>query len=678
LVKLSMLWSASTPVWSPLLLDSCAASSLIGRQLPTPRPPQQQQQHLVQVRLSWLRILVVLDCFVYFSPSPSPLCAADLVEQKLQLALLNVATSARLCALQKVDFSTGVLEATFDVFGAPAMLLRQMDWSVLTPLYKEGESSSAKGMRSKRKKVDLIARDKRGGFELLFVEVKPSSVGAASDLLKLQKMCKDAFDSRFTRTPNSRKSALVRSFAVYGMLVTGLDVQLFGLRRPFPGGYSFGREADFSVPLKLGGLTELQQLFRVVCTVAALVGMLEAHCVKDEVGSNDGGDGDGNGGGGGDSGNADGGGGDDSGGGSPRDGGSGPGWGGPSVPPTRPTPQKPSKKQGEGKGTARGVLSLLSDPPAWLANEQRPRHKFKRDVWALPTRRETCRIELVSLEGKPCVLKVYDLRPSWTLALANAELQVLLAARRLGLPHVVRLMDVFIDDTVGPELVFVLPRLQGVDTRFARGIIDNVEVGLRKLGVKFSQLLQGLAGLHAAGFAHGDVSPNNVMLDSDSGSLVWIDFGYSRVTSQCGPRKGCGTPGFIAPDSPTDCVTGTEPDIWALGCLLGRALADVVASLPGSSRWSAVCGVLARAGRDPDELACLPELIASAGAPGLGEKAVFAGVCLVARLTESNGARRLTAAQALDDIFFQLASQTCASEPRNVDDRAGGAVISLF
>jgi serine/threonine protein kinase len=486
----------------------------------------------------------------------------------------------------------------------------------------------------------------------------------------LQNMCKDAFDSRFTRTPNSRKSALVRSFAVYGMLVTGLDVQLFALRRPFPGGYSFGREADFSVPLKLGGLTELQQLFRVVCTVAALVGMLEAHCGKDEDGSNDGnGDGNGNrgGGGGGDSRNADDGGGDDSGGGSPRDGGNGPGWGGPSVPPTRPTPQKPSKKQSEGKGRARGVLS---DPPAWLANEQRPRHKFERDVWALPTRRETCRIELVSLEGKPCVLKVYDLRPSWTLALANAELQVLLAARRLGLPHVVRLIDVFIDDTVGPELVFVLPRLQGVDARFARGIIDNVEVGLRKLGANFSQLLRGLAGLHAAGFAHGDVSPNNVMLDSDSGSLVWIDFGYSRVTSQCGPRQGCGTPGFIAPDSPTDCVTGTEPDVWALGCLLGRALADVVASLPGSSRWSPVCGVLARAGRDPDELACLPELIASVGAPGLGEKAVVAGVCLVARLTESNVARRLTAAQALDDCFFQFASETCASSG------AGKAVVS--
>jgi hypothetical protein len=122
---------------------------------------------------------VIPDCFVYSLHPPSPLCAADLVEQKLHLALLNVATSARLCALQKVDFSTGVLEATFDVFGVPAMLLRQMDWSVLTPLYKEGESSSAKGMRSKRKKVDLIARDKRGGSELLFVEVKPSSAGTA-------------------------------------------------------------------------------------------------------------------------------------------------------------------------------------------------------------------------------------------------------------------------------------------------------------------------------------------------------------------------------------------------------------------------------------------------------------------------------------------------------------------
>jgi serine/threonine protein kinase len=590
----------------------------------------------------WSRVLVQCSCLSI--PEP-PTTTTDGLEQKLHLALLNVATSARLCSLNNVDLG-GALEATFDVFGAPGMLLRMLDWSVLVPVYKEGEASSSKGMRSRKKKVDLIARDKRGQTELLFVEVKPSVAGSQSDLLKLQKLCKDAFDSRFSRTPHHQKTALVQSFAVYGMLVVGLRVELYSLHRSFSAGYSFGLEAEFSVPLKLDSRGDLQKLFHVVCAVAALTGRLAAHCISTNSSSSPALD-TGNGGGrdDDDAHNDDDHGDDDS---SNVNGPGGGKWHGAHVPPTNPTPKKPSGKGTESKGRKRHQ----SESPPWIAAERSPRAKFKRDIVAMPTRRDTCSIELVFLENRPCVLKVYDLRSSWKLVLANAELQVLLAAQRLRLPHVVRLVEVFVDHSYGSQLVFVLPRLQRVDLRFARNT-TSVAAGLKKLQLSFTQLLRGLAGLHRAGFAHGDVAPRNIMLDADSGSLVWIDFGLSRCVPECKHRPDCGTSGFIAPDSPADCVSGTEPDIWALGCLLGRALADVVANLPvkDAPKWSTMRSVLART--DQDELPLLTSLLASVGpAETPDEKAVVSGICLVAKMTDPDVAQRITATKALEDVFF--------------------------
>ncbi|GEN78649.1 hypothetical protein [Actinotalea fermentans] len=92
-------------------------------------------------------------------------------------------------------------------------------------------------------------------------------------------------------------------------------------------------------------------------------------------------------------------------------------------------------------------------------------------------------------------------------------------------------------------------------------------------------LAQALAALHGAGLAHGDVSPGNVVLESD-GRPVLVDL-------VCGARAAeLGTPGLAAPERPR----GAEPpgDVHALGrlglALLGEhAPAGAPAGPPGSA-----------------------------------------------------------------------------------------------
>lgn len=80
---------------------------------------------------------------------------------------------------------------------------------------------------------------------------------------------------------------------------------------------------------------------------------------------------------------------------------------------------------------------------------------------------------------------------------------------------------------------------------------------------EISGLSDALAALHRAGTHHGDVSPANVVRDSD-GRVTLVDLG------QLG-RRGTGTPGFLAPEVLAG-GGGPAADRFALGCLLAYRL----------------------------------------------------------------------------------------------------------
>jgi len=111
-----------------------------------------------------------------------------------------------------------------------------------------------------------------------------------------------------------------------------------------------------------------------------------------------------------------------------------------------------------------------------------------------------------------------------------------------------------------------------------------------------------LAGLHALGVVHGDVTPANVVL-ALSGRPFLTDLGVARLAGEVpGHQSGYlwGTEGFVAPEVFEDGVLTTAADVYAVGalawwCVTGSApapgalrapLAEVAPGLP--TAWSEV------------------------------------------------------------------------------------------
>ena len=109
---------------------------------------------------------------------------------------------------------------------------------------------------------------------------------------------------------------------------------------------------------------------------------------------------------------------------------------------------------------------------------------------------------------------------------------------------------------------------------------------------------RALAGLHAAGVVHADVSPGNVLL-ARSGRPVLADLGVSRLTGEV-PGETFGTEGFTAPEVEAGGQPSPASDVYAVGalawaCVTGgppgplgarRALAELAPGLPAD--WSDV------------------------------------------------------------------------------------------
>lgn len=107
--------------------------------------------------------------------------------------------------------------------------------------------------------------------------------------------------------------------------------------------------------------------------------------------------------------------------------------------------------------------------------------------------------------------------------LSASVLRELKALRALaGHEHVVELLDVFATKS---SLVLVFEHMDGS----LEDLIADADAALSAGDVKalMAMLLAGLAGVHAAGYLHRDVKPDNLLL-SGSGLLKLADFGLAR------------------------------------------------------------------------------------------------------------------------------------------------------
>lgn len=82
-------------------------------------------------------------------------------------------------------------------------------------------------------------------------------------------------------------------------------------------------------------------------------------------------------------------------------------------------------------------------------------------------------------------------------------------------------------------------------------------------------LLDGLSVVHAAGYLHRDIKPDNIQVRADDGSLVLLDFGSARQAAAAATEEDIVvTPGYAPIEQYQDGPQGAWTDIYALGATL--------------------------------------------------------------------------------------------------------------
>jgi hypothetical protein len=199
-------------------------------------------------------------------------------------------------------------------------------------------------------------------------------------------------------------------------------------------------------------------------------------------------------------------------------------------------------------------------------------------------------------DGQPVAVKVVSVAGEEAARVLARELAVLGRVAVDGL--------VGFHEAVGlagdrPAVALVLDLLTGGSLERAVQARGHLSVG--ESVTVLAPVARALAGLHALGVVHGDVSPANVLLER-SGRPFLADLGVARRAGALSAgRSGWlwGTPGFVAPEVFDEGVPTAAADVYAVGalawwCVTGavpetgpvrRPLAEVAPGLP--SAWSA-------------------------------------------------------------------------------------------
>lgn len=133
--------------------------------------------------------------------------------------------------------------------------------------------------------------------------------------------------------------------------------------------------------------------------------------------------------------------------------------------------------------------------------------------------------------------------------------------KRLAHPHIVRIFEQF----ERPHPVLFRETLQG--TPLDHIIAIDGRLVLRDIGFMGTQLCSVIHYLHRHGFLHVDLEPANIL--STSRLVKVIDFSIARRPGR--PRKGIGTPAYMAPEQVLGEPLSEATDIWGIGAVLFHA-----------------------------------------------------------------------------------------------------------
>ena len=150
------------------------------------------------------------------------------------------------------------------------------------------------------------------------------------------------------------------------------------------------------------------------------------------------------------------------------------------------------------------------------------------------------------------------------------------AAAAVDNPHIVRVIDVGRDDTIGLFLVMELLEGEDLGALLAR---ESAVLPLTAFAL-IRQAADGLARAHEASILHRDVKPANLFLARRDGvtTVKLLDFGIAKLDEAGSAgltRVGTvlGTPQYMSPEQAQARALGPRSDVYSLGAVLFEMLA---------------------------------------------------------------------------------------------------------